>query len=161
MGTWSFNKQQRNRITHAPSIWLTTVFLSMAQRKTAVTPLLTHWSYCSLTLSHRYEVCPVLQYTPQNMHRVLMNFLSYTVNSGCCISNFHISELSDTIFISKPQANINDNRLKQTDKGMSRLQHKTPFKMQSYIAGKSPGKPIDIVTCNRSQAQLLLMWWPM
>ena len=26
----------------------------MAERKTAVTPLLTHWSYCSLTLSHRY-----------------------------------------------------------------------------------------------------------
>ena len=28
--------------------------VSMAQRKTAVTPLLTHWSYCSIALSHRY-----------------------------------------------------------------------------------------------------------
>ena len=28
--------------------------ISMAYCKTTVTPLLTHWSYCSLTLSHRY-----------------------------------------------------------------------------------------------------------
>ena len=28
--------------------------ISMAQCKTAVTPLLTHWSYCSLQLSHWY-----------------------------------------------------------------------------------------------------------
>ena len=28
----------------------------MAYSKTAVTPLLTHWSYCSLALDHRYEV---------------------------------------------------------------------------------------------------------
>ena len=27
----------------------------MASCKTAVTPLLTHWSYCSLALSHRYK----------------------------------------------------------------------------------------------------------
>ena len=26
----------------------------MAQHKTAVTPVHMHWSYCSLTLSHRY-----------------------------------------------------------------------------------------------------------
>ena len=31
-------------------------FKSMAQCKTAVTPLLTHWSYCSLALSHRRTV---------------------------------------------------------------------------------------------------------
>ena len=30
--------------------------ISMAQYKTAVTPLLTHWSYCSLALSHRSAV---------------------------------------------------------------------------------------------------------
>ena len=30
----------------------------MAQRKTAVTPLQTHWSYCSLALSHRYRSVP-------------------------------------------------------------------------------------------------------
>ena len=28
--------------------------ISMAQSKTAVTPLLMHWSYCSLALSHPY-----------------------------------------------------------------------------------------------------------
>ena len=28
----------------------------MAYRKTAVTPLLKHWSYCSLALSHRYDI---------------------------------------------------------------------------------------------------------
>ena len=32
--------------------------ISMAQHKTAVTPLLTHWSYCSPALSHRFvNVC--------------------------------------------------------------------------------------------------------
>ena len=31
-------------------------WISMALCKTAVTPLLTHWSYCSLALSHRYGV---------------------------------------------------------------------------------------------------------
>ena len=30
--------------------------ISLAQRKTAVTPLLTHWSYCSLALSSQYDV---------------------------------------------------------------------------------------------------------
>ena len=32
--------------------------ISMTQCKTAVTPLLTHWSYCSLALSHRYSHVP-------------------------------------------------------------------------------------------------------
>ena len=31
-------------------------FISMALCKTAATPLLTHWSYCSLALSHRYDL---------------------------------------------------------------------------------------------------------
>ena len=30
--------------------------ISMAKRKTAVTILLKHWSYCSLVLSHRYAI---------------------------------------------------------------------------------------------------------
>ena len=34
--------------------WLDAI--SMALCKTAVTPLLTHWSYCSLALSHRYHI---------------------------------------------------------------------------------------------------------
>ena len=29
---------------------------SMASCKTAVTPLLTHWSYCNLALSHRHDI---------------------------------------------------------------------------------------------------------
>ena len=32
------------------------IFISMAYRKTAVTPLLMHWSYCSLVLSHWFHV---------------------------------------------------------------------------------------------------------
>ena len=31
--------------------------ICMAYCKTAVTPLLSHWSYCSLALSHRYDFC--------------------------------------------------------------------------------------------------------
>ena len=31
--------------------------ISMAQCKTAVTPLLTHWSYCRLALNHQYNFC--------------------------------------------------------------------------------------------------------
>ena len=31
--------------------------ISMAYWKTAVTPLLTHWSYCSLAISHQYVHC--------------------------------------------------------------------------------------------------------
>ena len=36
-----------------PNMWQT--IISMAKCKTAVTPLLTHWSYCSLALSHQSE----------------------------------------------------------------------------------------------------------
>ena len=45
----------------------------MPSCKTAVTPLLTHWSYCSLALSHRYypnlTAKALTVYSP-NMHRV-------------------------------------------------------------------------------------------
>ena len=33
--------------------------ITMAWHKTAVTPLLKHWGYCSLALSHRYAPCSV------------------------------------------------------------------------------------------------------
>ena len=36
--------------------YLETIHISMAWCKTAVTPLLTHWSYCSLAPSHRYII---------------------------------------------------------------------------------------------------------
>ena len=38
--------------------------MSMAQCKTAVTPLLTHWSYCSLALSHRCNITNKYMYLP-------------------------------------------------------------------------------------------------
>ena len=34
--------------------------ISMARCKTVVTPLLTHWSYCSLALGHRYGSCGIM-----------------------------------------------------------------------------------------------------
>ena len=40
-------------------VWINCTEISMAYCKTATTPLLTHWSYCSLALSHRYGVLPV------------------------------------------------------------------------------------------------------
>ena len=44
--------------------------ISMAQRKTAVTPLLTRWTYCSLVLSHRYSEHDLLTdvLVPSNMY---------------------------------------------------------------------------------------------
>ena len=45
-----------------------TIFLekiiSMAQCKTAVSPLLTHWRYCSLALNHRFENCRMWKFLP-------------------------------------------------------------------------------------------------
>ena len=38
--------------------WPCVHIISMAYRKTAVTPLITHWSYCSLALSHRFKAKP-------------------------------------------------------------------------------------------------------
>ena len=43
----NFNKIFNYKVTYA-------IYISMAKCKTALTPLLTHWSYCSLALSHRY-----------------------------------------------------------------------------------------------------------
>ena len=40
-------------------LWGNNSTVSMALCKTAVTPLLTHWSYCSLALSHQYVSVPV------------------------------------------------------------------------------------------------------
>ena len=36
-------------------IYIWSQYITMAQCKTAVTPLLTHWSYCSLALSHWFK----------------------------------------------------------------------------------------------------------
>ena len=38
----------------------TGLYMAMAKHKTAVTPVLMHWSYCSLALSHRY-MCSVME----------------------------------------------------------------------------------------------------
>ena len=51
----------------------------MAQCKTAVTPLLKHWSYCSLALSHRYDDVVKWKHFPhywpflRGIHRSLVN----------------------------------------------------------------------------------------
>ena len=37
----------------------------MSWRKTAITPLLTHWSYCSLTLSHRFAALSYMVLHPR------------------------------------------------------------------------------------------------
>ena len=46
-----------------------TFHISMAQCKTAVSPLLTHWGYCSLALSHRYD-----------HNNLLRNYMSYGIS---------------------------------------------------------------------------------
>ena len=55
--------------------WLTIILTT--QRKTAVTPLLTHWSYSSLALSHRYAVF----YLPRIYFR-LVQLSMFTCMSG-------------------------------------------------------------------------------
>ena len=52
--TWLKHTSVKNWICNFPSINLH--IDGLMQDKTAVTPLLTHWSYCSLELSHSY-VC--------------------------------------------------------------------------------------------------------
>ena len=52
----------------------------MALCKTAVTPLLTHWSYYSLALSHRYMLA--------QQNYVIMNILSLSVRQDNCHSNY-------------------------------------------------------------------------
>ena len=57
--------------------------MSMAQCKTAVTPLLTHWSYCSLLLSHWY-----ISFTP-NSHHIPHILLQWCHNEHDGISSHH------------------------------------------------------------------------
>ena len=64
---WTCNRGQRGMRAWQVILWYTELFtrninihlcfISMAWCKTAVTPLLMHWSYCSLALSHRYHSC--------------------------------------------------------------------------------------------------------
>ena len=61
-------------------------FISMAWRKTAVTPLLTHWTYCTLALSYRYRVPSPGQWPLENgyyfhwlwVHSALQFWLSFS-----------------------------------------------------------------------------------
>ena len=55
--------------------------ISMAQCKTAVTPLLTHWSYCSLALSHRF-----FKLNSWRLHK----FLSIVYFPDCCDKLFEL-----------------------------------------------------------------------
>ena len=64
----------------------------MAYRKTAVTPLLTHWSYCSLALSHR-DVLLLLQLCHwfvaiYDIHSKMIS------NSNLAKSHFHITHFT-------------------------------------------------------------------
>ena len=49
---------------HSATKTLNYTFISMVQFKTAVTPLLMHWSYCSIALNHRYIVTTWACYRP-------------------------------------------------------------------------------------------------
>ena len=69
----------------SPSWWRSTEqLISMTQCKTAVTPLLMHWSYCSLVLSHRYSptVCPAL---PRLHQWYAQRFILCMYTSYCCM----------------------------------------------------------------------------
>ena len=46
---------EKPAVPYQSHIQICLIYISMAQCKTAVTPLLTHWSYCSLALSHRFN----------------------------------------------------------------------------------------------------------
>ena len=55
----------------------------MAQGNTAVTPLLTHWSYCSLALNHRYYVlCLIKQCLTGGQNKLTLNTSSANLESG-------------------------------------------------------------------------------
>ena len=56
-------------------------FISMALRKTAVTPLLMHWSYCSLALSHQYHL------TTWRWHPWVSWILHHTVNTSTIVAD--------------------------------------------------------------------------
>ena len=56
--TNSFESRKFDNVRICKLIWIEAIIL-MAQRKTAVTPLLTHWSYCSPALNHQYTIHPM------------------------------------------------------------------------------------------------------
>ena len=62
-------------------------FISMAQWKTAISPLLKHWINCSLTLSHLYVMQEVhqgsLRWTDADVHRYWIKLLC-----NCTETNF-------------------------------------------------------------------------
>ena len=94
---------QLNIIKHEPRAWLIKIpdrlsveawvrdcvfvlhSISMSQRKTAVTPLLMHCGYCSLTLSHRYSHRDIFSWT-QGEHIISSRTSSH------CITNWLISK---------------------------------------------------------------------
>ena len=73
----------------------------MAQCKTAVTPLLTHWSYCSLALSPRnvltklqsYITTEAVKYFPCQNHSILSNNFEIT-NYNCWLTYWPITQIS-------------------------------------------------------------------
>ena len=71
------------------------ITISMAERKTAVTPLLTHWSYCSRALSHRCDHCYNCSAQPQ----VILQYRAMTTpwhgNAFCCTCPLWGESISD------------------------------------------------------------------
>ena len=53
-------------------------YISTAQCKTAVTPVLTHWSYCSLTLCYSYARIFIVSSKPSNVLWVNLHTFQYS-----------------------------------------------------------------------------------
>ena len=71
-------------------------YISMANCKTAGTPLLTHWSYCSLALSHRLNVSFKILFQPSLPdHKIyLLQYNYIEIVQYLCHDNRQFSPLS-------------------------------------------------------------------
>ena len=65
IGCTNISKEVKYRLTQTLTVFTLNILhhTAMAQCKTAVTPLLTHWSYCSLALSPRFIAVCFYNYT--------------------------------------------------------------------------------------------------
>ena len=63
------------------------IHVSMTLCKTAVTPLLTHWSYCSFALSHQYDVMTYKYDTVASIMTQAVNHNIDGLEQDYCISS--------------------------------------------------------------------------
>ena len=68
----------------------------MTERKTAVTPLLTHWSYCNPALSHRYHDGPTPITNQTNATHQEVRVQSSTFNTSATFEHFEIFDSNST-----------------------------------------------------------------